>query len=222
MQFAYLYPFLYQTLRPIFPDCLWSGSEQLKTIALTFDDGPHPDYTPELLKILDRYSIQVSFFCLGSCVNRHPEVVKAIYERGHWLGLHGYFHRCFPLLSEQELQTSLQKTQTAIFQACQLSPEKIRDVRPPNGVFTPKTLKLLRQWSYRPVMWSVVPEDWTLPGTEIVQKRVNKQVTNGSVIVLHDGYDGGKAVATICADLIPRLLEQGYSFVTVDQFWQQL
>jgi peptidoglycan/xylan/chitin deacetylase (PgdA/CDA1 family) len=221
MQFAYFYPWLYQILKPTFSNCLWSGSPSTRAIALTFDDGPHPDYTPALLKVLDRYQVTASFFWLGVCVEGAPGVARAVSSRGHWLGLHGYTHRSFPRLSPQELYKSLQKTQGAIAHTCSIDPQHLRDVRPPNGFFTPQTLRLLREWQYRPVMWSVVPEDWVLPGVETVIKRVLQQVVPGSVIVLHDGWCGGAAVAKTVEGLIPQLLEQGYQFVSVDQLWQE-
>lgn len=220
MQFAPLYPILYQILKPSFPSCLWAGSKHSREIALTFDDGPHPQYTPELLQILDRYNIPASFFWLGACVERVPTVARDVYERGHWIGLHGYQHISFPFLKPDALKESLEKSQEAIAQACQIHPENLIDVRPPNGLFTPQTLSLLHQWNYRPVMWSVVPEDWERPGIDVVVQRVLKQVRNGSLIVLHDGYCGGQDVAETTAQLIPRLLEQGYDFITIDQLWQ--
>jgi peptidoglycan/xylan/chitin deacetylase (PgdA/CDA1 family) len=219
MQLAPLFPIVYRLLRPTFPNCLWSGDANSKFVALTFDDGPHPQYTPQLLRVLDRYSITASFFWLGACVNRSPQIAQEIFHRGHWLGLHGYDHRNFPMLSPMELKYSLEKTQEAIYNACQLEPERVRDVRPPNGLFTPTTLNLLHQWNYRPVMWSVVPEDWVLPGIATVTQRVLNQVRNGSLIVLHDGACGGQDVAATAAVLIPKLLEEGYQFVTVDEFW---
>ncbi len=222
MQLAPLFPIFYQILKPAFPNCLWCGDHNSKMVALTFDDGPHPLYTRQLLEVLDRYKIKASFFWLGACVNRSPEIAKEVYSRGHWIGLHGYDHQNFPMLSPWELQHSLEKTLTAIYNACQLQPEQVRDVRPPNGLFTPETLKLLRQWSYRPVMWSVVPEDWALPGTYTVVQRVLKQVRGGSLIVLHDGTHGGQDVAVTTQTLIPQLLELGYQFVTVDTLWQQV
>ncbi len=222
MQLAPFLPILYRILEPTFPSCLWAGNPNSKVIALTFDDGPHPHYTPQLLEVLDQYSIPASFFWLGACVNHSPAVAKAVYERGHWIGLHGYDHRSFPLLTPAELKESLQKTQDAIAQACCLSPTSIRDVRPPNGLFTPHTLDLLHQWHYRSVMWSVVPEDWVQPGVAVVLQRVLQQVQNGSLIVLHDGACGGQDVAVITAQLIPQLLRQGYRFVTVDTLWQQV
>lgn len=220
MQFAPLYPILYKILKPSFPTCLWVGASNTRAIALTFDDGPHPQYTPELLKVLDHHGLKASFFWLGACVDRSPNVALEVYKRGHWIGLHGYYHHSFPFLKPEAIKQSLEKTQQAIAQACQLHPDKIRDVRPPNGMFTPQTLSLLQQWNYRPVMWSVVPEDWTLPGVSVVLQRVLRQVQNGSLIVLHDGYCGGKDVAATTDQLVPQLLQQGYYFVTIDQLWQ--
>jgi peptidoglycan/xylan/chitin deacetylase (PgdA/CDA1 family) len=221
MQLAPLYPLIYQILKPSFPNCLWVGNPHAKNIALTFDDGPHPQYTPQLLQVLDRYGIPASFFWLGTCVNRSGAIAKAVFERGHWIGLHGYEHHSFPLLNSTQIKESLEKTQAAIYSACGLPPEKIRDIRPPNGLFTPNILYLLHKWNYRPVMWSVVPEDWVRPGVETVVKRVVKQVHNGSIIVLHDGYCGGQDVAETTQYLILELLQKGYQFVTVDALWQQ-
>ncbi|NJO42922.1 MAG: polysaccharide deacetylase family protein [Cyanobacteria bacterium CRU_2_1] len=226
MQFAPLYPLLHKILKPTFPNCLWSGRSDSPTIALTFDDGPHPLHTLQLLKVLDRHQIQASFFWLGVQVERYPDIAREVWQRGHWVGLHGYHHYSFPRLSAVDLKQSLLQTQAAIAQACQLDPAYvqayIRDVRPPNGIFTPQTLQCLKEWQYRPVMWSIVPEDWVRPGINIVRQRVLTQAQNGSVIVLHDGYFGGEDVAETADRLIPTLQERGYDYVTIDRLWQQL
>lgn len=222
LQLAPIYPVVHRVLKPIFPNCLWGGNYQYPSIALTFDDGPHPHHTPKLLEVLDRYGVQATFFWLGACVEQTPEVAKAVYDRGHWLGLHGYDHRSFPTLSDSELKASLQRTQAAISRICNLTPSSILDVRPPNGLFTPKTLNLLTQWNYRPVMWSVVPEDWVAPGVAVVVSRILQQVKNGSIIVLHDGNCGGEDVAQIANYLIPLLQQRGYTFVSIDHLWQQM
>ncbi len=225
MQLASVYPLLYKVLKPAFPDCLWSGRSDVKAIALTIDDGPHPAHTLPLLEVLDRYQIQASFFWLGICVQQFPAIARAVWQQDHWIGLHGYDHRSFPQLSTGALQQSLVETQQAIAQSCQLDfnevQRRIRDVRPPNGLFTPRTLTDLERWNYRPVMWSVVPEDWVRPGIEVTVERILCQVQNGSLIVLHDGYNGGEDVAAIVAHMIPILLRRGYHFVTVDELWKQ-
>lgn len=221
MQLAPLFPVVYRILQPTFPNCLWAGDPNSKAIALTFDDGPHPTYTPQLLEVLAHYHVPASFFLLGACVERERAIARAISTAGHSLGLHGYDHRSFPFLTTTELQQSLQATQNAISKACGLHPTNFRDVRPPNGLFTPQILHALHQWQYRSVMWSVVPEDWVHPGVSLVADRILQQVTNGSVIVLHDGVYGGQDVAATTALIIPQLLQQGYNFVTVDTLWQQ-
>lgn len=225
MQFAPFYPLLHPILKTTFPDCLWMGCAQQKTIALTFDDGPHPQHTLQVLAVLDRYQVKASFFWLGMMVDRYPDVARAVHQQAHWLALHGYEHRLFPSLTAVELQQSLQQTQRAIAQACHFdlaaAQHRIRDVRPPVGVVTPKTVKLLQQWHYRPVMWSVVPEDWVRPGVEVAAARVMTQAQNGSLIVLHDGYYGGEDAAATADRIIPALLKQGYRFVSIEAFWQQ-
>lgn len=218
---APLFPLVHPLLSTLFPDCLWHGHRQTRQIALTFDDGPHSHHTPQLLRVLDQYQVTASFFWLGAWVERAPEVARAVYQQGHHLGLHGYDHRAFSLMSPPELKQSLERNRLAIAQACQLDVNCLRDVRPPNGLFTPQTLTLLQQWNYRPVMWSVVPEDWVSPGVATVVQRVLQQTRNGSMIVLHDGIYGGTDVAEVTACLVPQLLQQGYEFVTVDQLWQQ-
>lgn len=226
MQFAWLYPRLYPVLAASFPLGLWAGNPDRREIALSFDDGPHPEYTPALLRLLDQEQVTASFFWLGCWVDRAPAVAKQVWDAGHWLGLHGYHHRSFPRLSADELQRDLKRTQRAIAQACQLDPawvqHHVRDVRPPNGLFLPGALAQWRSWGYRPVMWSVVPEDWTHPGPTVVQRRVLDQVQNGSLIVLHDGPCGGRDVVKTVAQLIPALRDRGWRFVTVDRLWDSI
>ncbi|MGB3403742.1 MAG: polysaccharide deacetylase family protein [Microcoleaceae cyanobacterium] len=220
MQYYPLFPIIHPVLKTAFPQCLWQGNPQQNEIALTFDDGPNPQYTPELLNVLDDYQIPASFFWLGCCVDRYPQIAREIYQRGHWIGLHGYQHYSFPVLTLPQIQDSLIKTQTAITNACNLEANSVLDIRPPNGLFTPKILTALQQWNYRPVMWSVVPEDWVHPGVDKVVKRVINKTVSGSIIVLHDGNCGGRDVARSAAKIIPKLLEKGYKFVTINKLWQ--
>lgn len=216
MQLAPLYPRLYPILKTIFPQCLWTGNENLPEIALTFDDGPHPVHTPQLLKVLEQYQIKATFFWLGVYVEKFPEIAREVYRQGHAIGLHGYEHISFPTLNPIQLKESLEKTQEAITKACEINGKLIKNVRPPNGLVMPQTINLLKQWDYRIIMWSVVPEDWVKPGVSLVTNRVLEQTSNGSIIVLHDGYHGGEDVAASVAEILPKLLDKGYKFITID------
>lgn len=211
-------------MSPTFREGLWTGQGDRPTVALSVDDGPHPHYTPQLLEVLAAEQVRASFFWLGQWVTRYPTVAQAVFQQGHWLGLHGYTHRSFPRLSDRNLRHSLERTQQAIAQACHLSEEavrsRVRDVRPPNGLFVPGMLRKLRQWGYRPVMWTVVPEDWVNPGVEVCIQRVMAQTRPGAIIVLHDGLYGGENVAAIAQGVIARLKDRGYQFVTIDDYWQ--
>jgi peptidoglycan/xylan/chitin deacetylase (PgdA/CDA1 family) len=241
MQLAPLYPLLYRALKPAFPTCLWSGptigpsirptlgpaaglhpSANLRPqVALTFDDGPHPRHTLELLEVLAQYAIRASFFWLGIGVERFPAVAQAVVAQGHWIGLHGYDHKMFPQMSASELQGQLARTRSAISQTCQIPVTRLIDVRPPNGVATPQTIRRLTSWGYRSVMWSVVPEDWLRPGVAVASGRILRQAQPGSLIVLHDGAAGGEDVAATAALVIPQLLARDWQYVTVDDFWKQ-
>ena len=146
--FAPLYPHLYRVLAPMFPDCLWSAEPEQPLVCLSFDDGPHPQYTPQLLEVLEHLGVTANFFWLGAAVRRYPDVAREVFRRGHWLGLHGDTHRAFPQMRPEALQASLSATQAAIANACDRPLDwvqtHVRDVRPP-------------QWSLYPQNPTVTP-----------------------------------------------------------------
>jgi peptidoglycan/xylan/chitin deacetylase (PgdA/CDA1 family) len=216
---APLIPPLYSILRTQFPNALWHGRGDRPHIALTFDDGPHPQYTLELLEVLAQFQVKATFFWLGLSVERFPRIARAVVDQGHWIGMHGYTHRPFIGMGATQLQQDLERTRWAIAQTCSLDPDRILDVRPPYGVCSQRTLGHLRSWGYRPVMWSVVPVDWTCPGVAIVGERVLRHTQAGSIIVLHDGVSGGADVAAATRQFVLPLLEQGFSFQPIDYLW---
>ncbi len=210
-----LYPLLHWSLKTLFPTALWElPADPLgQQVALTFDDGPHPQHTPALLQVLQEFQVPATFFVVGERVQRWPHLAWQIRQQGHGLGLHGWQHRSFTRLSRRELHDSLRRSQAVLAAACGGIPEEYRAVRPPNGLFWPQTLEDLRRWGFFPVMWSVVPEDWLEPPVAVVVERVLAQVRPGSLIVLHDGVQGGSQVAEAVRRLIPALREKGFDFV---------
>lgn len=212
-----LYVTIHPILKRIFPGCLWDLKGE-SALALTFDDGPHPLYTPQLLAVLKQWDLKASFFVLGERAEQYPHLVAEIAAQGHHIGIHGFRHYSFTRLSIPDLKASLRKTQQVIAAACHGHPDHYRDVRPPNGIFVPQTLTCLQQWGYRTVMWSIVPEDWVTPPIPMVVSRILKQVYPGAMIVLHDGYYGGSQVAETVQSLIPSLIQRGFTFTTLGSF----
>jgi peptidoglycan/xylan/chitin deacetylase (PgdA/CDA1 family) len=188
-----------------------------KTIALTFDDGPNPEYTPLLLTKLAEYRVSATFFLIGRNLKRHPEIGRRIVQEGHEIGNHTYNHRILPFLSKVNIGIELASTHQLIAGLLNVQPTFLR---PPNGLFTGRVLDTVEQLGYRAVVGDVFPVDVACPGPEIITRRVLRRVQPGSIIILHDGYvrrfDSDKS-QTVCAldGLIPRLCEQGYEFVTL-------
>ena len=198
-----------------FPQALWNGNSDRREIVLTFDDGPDPRDTPQILEILAHQQVPATFFHVGKRVAKYPELVRQVAEAGHQVGMHGYRHRAFPLEHSATLHSHLIHTQFLIAQACQRDPATINLVRPPYGLFLPSTLQVLVKWGYRPVMWSVVPYHWMQPAQATI-RQVQHQVTNGSLLVLHEGLSG-PSVLTFVEPIIVYLKGAGFQFITVDQ-----
>jgi peptidoglycan/xylan/chitin deacetylase (PgdA/CDA1 family) len=184
-------------------------------VALTFDDGPHPKDTPQVLDILAKHNVRATFFLIGQTVEQYPLLVKQIHQSGHQLGIHCYRHLPFQLEKPSTLRIQLDHTKNIIADACGISPETIRDLRPPYGAFTPKILSMLTEWHYRLVMWNNIPPHWMQPVSWTI-KQVFEHVVPGSVIVLHDGHGHGTKVAQIVDTILPKLKALNFKFVTTE------
>ena len=205
----------YRAMQRKYPEILWHGDESRREIALTFDDGPHPRDTPRVLEMLAHHAIRASFFLIGRAVERHPDLVERICRDGHQIGIHGYRHMPFPLESPTTLRRQLERAAGTIARITGSPPEMIRDLRPPYGMFNRPTLSRLIGWGYRLVMWNNIPPHWMQPLPWSIQQTLD-QVGPGSVIVLHDGHGHGANVAKIVDEIVPRLKDQGYRFIAIE------
>ena len=206
----------YRAMQNRYPNILWFGDESRREIAITFDDGPHPKDTPQVLETLAKHDIHATFFLVGRYVEQYPALVKQIYQSGHQLGIHGFRHLPFPLENPAALQTQLDRTRHAIANVCGISLEDIKDLRPPYGAFTQKVLTQLTAWGYRLVLWNNIPPHWMQPMSWTI-KQVLDQIHLGSILVLHDGHGHGRKVTQILDIIIPKLKTQGYGFVTIEE-----
>jgi peptidoglycan/xylan/chitin deacetylase (PgdA/CDA1 family) len=190
-----------------------------KLVALTFDDGPNPPYTGQILDILKEKQIPATFFLVGQNAARHPELVRRIVSEGHQLGNHTYNHVDLLKTDRQGIIDEVDKTNKVIAGIIGYAPHVIR---PPHGFRDAVVMATMAEFQLKVVEWSVASRDWLNPGAEVIADRTLGQVRNGSIVLLHDG-DGIAATAprdqTVAATriIIDRLLAQGYTFVTVDE-----
>ena len=190
-----------------------------KIVALTFDDGPNPPYTGQILDILQEYQIPATFFVIGKNVEKYPDLVRRTAAEGHQLGNHTYHHVDLLKVDRKTLASEIDLTNQAIFTASGQMPHI---VRPPHGFRDAVIMAFMTERNLKVVEWSVMSRDWTNPGTEAIVTRTLSKVKSGSIILLHDGdgLEGSKSRAqTVEAvgRIIPQLLAAGYEFVTVDE-----
>jgi len=210
-----LYHF-HQTAQRRHPEVLYRGDPSIRQIALTFDDGPHPQDTVRLLAVLERHQVKATFHLVGKSVERHPELVRQIHRSGHQLALHCYRHMPFPLEKAMALHAGLVRAQDAIARAANVPHTSIRDLRPPYGLFTDRNLSQLTEWGFRLVMWSCIPPHWMQPVSWSI-RQVLQAAVPGAVIVLHDGHGHGRRVAEIVEAVVPQIRSLGLEFVTVEE-----
>ena len=206
----------YRAMQRKYPEILWFGDGARPDIALTFDDGPHPRDTPQVLEVLAKYAVSATFFLVGKSVEKHPDLVRKLHQSGHQLGIHCYRHLPFPIEKPSVLHAQLEQTRNLIADICGVAPQRISDVRPPYGTLTPKTLALLTDWGYRVVMWNSIPAHWMQPFRWTISE-ILEELMPGSILVLHDGHGHGLRVAQILETVIPELKKSGFDFVTIEQ-----
>ncbi|KKK38729.1 hypothetical protein WQ57_07000 [Mesobacillus campisalis] len=206
---------------PKFSEIEHLANRDNKEVVLTFDDGPDPEYTRDILEILNRYDVKASFFIIGKKAMVNQDLVKQIYQEGHEIGNHTFTHPFTNEISDEQLKVELNSTQRIIQGITGRSSVLYRS---PYGDEEAKYLQShfermrdVTQMGYITVNYDIDSKDWKAnDGKEIVDT-VMSQVSNGDIILLHDG--GGERSATVEAlpELIEELQGQGYTFVTISE-----
>lgn len=203
-----------------FPEIVWMGAADRNQVALSYDDGPHPEDTPALLEVLARYQVTATFSWLGERIEAYPELVGQAARAGHQLMIHGFRHRSFLLERPAELHAMLDHTRNLLVTYAQRPPSAISYVRPPFGHLSGSLQRSLLEWGYRPVLGSIMPTHWIQPAALTI-RQVVAQTERGSLIVLHENL-GGPPVARLTDAILRRLADYELEFVSIDALWQEL
>ena len=191
----------------------------LKTVALTFDDGPNEPYTSEIAAFLDERGIKATFFQVGLCVARHPKVTAALAEAGHVIGNHSYSHNFSRGWTRRAIENEITLSQAVFREHLRRQPTLYR---PPWLARTPALFDVLRERMMQPVSGEFCHalEVLHLPAHRIARGALAK-ARAGSLIIFHDGYnaEGGDRSRTVAAVrvVVGELSAQGYHFETVDR-----
>jgi len=214
-------PLLFQSIAKLQAQdrLLYSGNASLPEIALTFDDGPNPYYTPLILRILQKYNVKATFFCIGRQVAAYPALVKQEYNAGHVIGNHSWSHPDMALLSPASIRLQLVSTSNAIQEVTGVQPIYFR---PPYGIMSVPVLTQAYHFGLTTVIWNDEARDWQLPGMSVIVNRILWLARNGAIILLHDG--GGNRSQTVAAlpYIIRGLRLRGFQLVTIAQMMQDL
>lgn len=193
---------------------LWDIQTDQKVVALTFDDGPHPKYTQQILDLLEQYEARGTFFVVGQLAEKSPDVVRRMYEDGHEIANHTYTHPSTKSVSK--IMEEINQTTDTIYSITGVSPNLFRPVE---GIYTDEIVNEVVKNGYKIVMWSwhQDTEDWKDPGVNKIVTKVLNGLNNGDVILFHDG--GGNREQTVKAleKILPELKKQGYKFITISE-----
>lgn len=190
---------------------VWHVRTARKEIALTFDDGPYPFYTPVLLHVLDRSHVPATFFIVGRSAQAFPELVSRIVDSGDEIGNHTFNH--FTLTSLRDDQIAYQiAADGALLQ--QFTGRPLSLFRPPHGRFNRHVVAIARELGYHTIFWSAAADDVKDIPPDVITARVLNEASPGGIVLLHSGqYRTIEALPAI----IDGLRDQGYSFVTVSK-----
>lgn len=198
-----------------------AGGPQLNAVAITFDDGPDPLYTPQILDILKEEEVKATFFMVGKHVEKYPEIARRIVEEGHDIGSHTYSHRNLLFLDREATQEEIVKAEEAIMEGTGQRP---RYFRPPRGLYTSAVRDIIEERDYRMILWSLSSRDWAEISAREITDHILNDVTGGDILLFHDS---GGLVARVGGDrhntvkALPRVIEElsrkGYQLVTVSE-----
>ncbi|MBB5869959.1 peptidoglycan/xylan/chitin deacetylase (PgdA/CDA1 family) [Allocatelliglobosispora scoriae] len=176
-------------------------------VALTFDDGPDPDWTPKVLELLRKYQIKATFCVIGVNVDEFPQVLRQIVAEGHTLCNHSYNHDIgLGMLSAESIRANLVRTNNAIQRAAPGT--RVSYYRQPGGAWTPTVVAVAKQLGMSSLHWRVDPQDWRKPGSTYISSYIAADVTAGAIVLMHDGGGDRRGTVDALRSLLPNLVSR--------------
>jgi peptidoglycan/xylan/chitin deacetylase (PgdA/CDA1 family) len=199
---------------------IWEINTKEKLVALTFDDGPHPIFTPQILDILAKYHAKATFFVTGLKAKQFPDILKREVKEGHEIANHTFHHIAYNRLTREQLEKEIKETDNTIQEIIKLKPSLFRSVGGHYDNWIVNTAvnnsKLLVIWT-----WGKDSRDWENPSVNTICNTVTKEVKPGNIILFHDwhGYEDSKTCKTVEAlgTILEFLEKNGYKCVTVSE-----
>lgn len=195
---------------------LMRGDVRKKWLALTFDDGPHPQYTEQLLAILAKEKVPATFFVVGFMAERYPNLIKEEDSGGHLVENHTFSHVTLTHLPEDEVSVEYRACDDVIQKVLGKKPQYCR---PPGGDYDRLVVQGAGENGLTTVLWTDDPGDYASPGTNVIERDTLRKLQNGGIILLHDGVE---QTVHVLPQIIEYAKRKGFTFVTVDEMMKSL
>jgi peptidoglycan/xylan/chitin deacetylase (PgdA/CDA1 family) len=189
---------------------LFHGNPNLKEVAITIDDGPHPQYGDRILQVLNQYHVKATFFVVGVKVKQDPQFLRTAVAEGDEIGNHTYDHQRLPALKPHEIANELRFDDMDIYEACGVHPTVMR---PPGDEYNDKVNHVVKSLGYVDCAWTVAAQDFLPQTPQYIAMQVLDKVKPGAIILLHQDYPGTSVALPV---IINGLEKDGYKPVTID------
>jgi peptidoglycan/xylan/chitin deacetylase (PgdA/CDA1 family) len=191
---------------------LCSGPKEKKQIALTFDDGPAGEFTPQILDILQAKKVDAAFFCIGNRIAGHETLLQQMHQHGHIIGNHSFSHHFwFDLFSSKRMRADLAKMDEALQTATGLTP---RLFRPPYGVTNPNLARAVHRGKYIPIGWNIRSLDTVNKNPADLLARMERALRPGAIVLFHDT---SASTAAILSEFIDKARNSGFDITRLDK-----
>ncbi len=187
------------------------GDISKKQVAITFDDGPHPAYTPKLLDILKNNGAKATFFLVGEMAEKAPDLVKREIAEGHNVGNHTYHHVNLTKIPNESVAVEIKACGKVLQSITGKTPHLFR---PPGGDYDKDVAEMAAALGYTMILWTDDPGDYASPGAKVIETRLLDRINNGGIILIHDGV---QETVDILPQLLKYLKDKGFETVTIDE-----